>query len=237
MSLEIRAFLPFAYGVGFRINKLLLFFIFSAFWIGTLAPLHAEPARITVLGDSLVQGYGLPGQSGFVPQLERWLREKGYDVSLLNAGVSGDTTAGGLSRIAWTLSESPDALIVSLGGNDVLRGTDPAVTRKNLAGVLQIASEKEIPLLLIGIIAPRNYGEDYKVEFEEIYTSLADEFGTLLYPNFLKALTDLPSRAETLSRYYQADSIHPNADGVALIVNDMGPIVAKLIEQIPDNGN
>lgn len=191
-------------------------------------PAIAAPKTIAALGDSLTQGYGLIQQEGFVDQLQAWLRAQGHDVIVANAGVSGDTTAGGLSRVEWTLGPNIDAMIVALGGNDVLRGIAPDVARANLEGILQAAAAKSVPVLLIGIGAPGNYGPDYKADFESIYPDLATQYGAILHENFLAALIDNPD----LPNLMQQDGIHPNADGVTLIVNDIGPSVANLLAQI-----
>lgn len=199
--------------------------------------MNAKPVVIAILGDSLVQGYGLPQEEGFVVQLGEWLADHDVDAELINAGVSGDTTAGGLSRIEWTLTPDIDGLIVSLGGNDVLRGIDPLVSRANLSGILTIARDHEIPMLLIGIQAPGNYGANYKQDFEAIYPELAASFDTLLYKNFIGVLFNNPDRAATLTGYFQADRLHPNAKGVHEIVADMGPKVIKLIDTISCTGD
>ncbi|MEM6386923.1 MAG: arylesterase [Pseudomonadota bacterium] len=193
----------------------------------------AEPVTITALGDSLTQGYGLAPDEGFVPQLQTWLDGAGEDVVLINAGVSGDTTAGGLSRIGWTLTPEVDALIVALGGNDLLRGIDPAVARSNIDGILAAASAQSVPVLLIGMDAPSNYGSDYESDFEAIYPELAAEYGALHHGDFLGALTSLEDREAALAQYMQADRIHPNAAGVALIVETLGPRVAELAAKVP----
>ena len=190
----------------------------------------AQTTTIVALGDSLTQGYGLPPQDGFVSQLSRWAAERGADVDIRNAGVSGDTTAGGLARIEWTLDDDVDGLIVALGANDVLRGFDPAVSKQNLEGILDVASRKDLPVLLVGITAPPNYGPDYKAAFDAMYPELADAFQTLYFENFLQVLTELPDRQETLRRYFQADGLHPNREGVALIVESMGGSVLELVE-------
>lgn len=188
----------------------------------------AEPVTIAALGDSLVHGYGLPPENGFVPQLQSWLDTHEVEAIVTNAGVSGDTTAGGLSRVEWTLNGEVDAMIVALGGNDALRGLDPAVSRKNLHGILQVAAQKNIPVLLVGIDAPANYGAGYKTDFDAIYPALASEFNALLYPSFLAVLLARPDRAATLRNLMQSDGIHPNKDGVRLIVEDIAPIVSQL---------
>lgn len=192
----------------------------------------ADPARIAALGDSLTQGYGLPNGEGFVPQLQAWLDSQGADATVLNAGVSGDTTAGGFSRVDWTLSDGVDALIVALGGNDVLRGIDPAASRANLDGILSRADTAGIPVLLVGIVVPANYGPDYQAQFSAIYPDLAAAHGALLYPDFLRALDQGGDLAEVRQTLMQDDGIHPNAKGVALIVADMGPSVLELVDRV-----
>ena len=189
----------------------------------------AEPLTIAALGDSLTQGYGLAPDAGFVPQLQRWLDGQGASVTLLNAGVSGDTTAGGLSRIAWTLTPDVDALIVALGGNDLLRGIDPALSRANLDGILAEARSRNLPVLLIGMDAPPNYGAAFESAFDAMYPELAEQHGILLHPNFLGALAALDDRAMVLETYMQPDGIHPNQKGVTRIVDDIGPSVLALI--------
>ncbi|SMX24753.1 arylesterase [Boseongicola aestuarii] len=191
----------------------------------------ANPVTIAALGDSLTQGFGLVPEDGFVAQLEAWLTEQGAEVTLINAGVSGDTTAGGLSRIEWTLTPDVDAIIVALGGNDLLRGMDPAASRANLEGILQIATERDLNVLLVGMEAPSNYGADYKSAFDAMYPELARQYGVDFHPNFLGALTSRDDRAATLTEFMQGDRIHPNAAGVALIVRDIGPAVLELIDE------
>lgn len=197
------------------------------------APLAAtaEPVTIVAMGDSLTQGYGLVQEDGFVPQLERWLIAEGADVQLRNAGVSGDTTAGGLARVEWSLDDDVDALIVALGANDVLRGIAPEVARTNLAGILDVATARDLPVLLVGVVAPSNYGPEYKVAFDAMYPDLAQTYGTLYYEDFLYGITSLPDRAAALGQYIQPDGLHPNADGVALIVHAIGPSVLDLVQR------
>lgn len=193
---------------------------------------RAEQVTIAALGDSLTQGYGLPADDGLVPQLQRWLTEHGADVKLLNAGVSGDTTAGGLARAEWTMTAEVDGLILTLGGNDMLRGIDPDTARQNLDGILAIAAGKNLPVLLVGQDTPTNYGAEYKQTFDKVYPDLAAKYDTLLLASFLSALTDDTDRAEILQKYMQPDAIHPNAEGVKIIVSAIGPSVLELIEQI-----
>ena len=196
------------------------------------AQAQAETVTVAALGDSLTQGYGLLPEEGFVPQLEAWLRAQGADVALINAGVSGDTTAGGLARVGWTLSPEVDAMIVALGGNDMLRGIDPATSRENLRGILEAARAAGVAVLLVGMQAPSNYGPEYKAAFDGMYPDLAQDFGTGLYPSFFQALLGEGSLEAARAMYLQPDAIHPNAAGVARIVADMGPAVLALVESV-----
>lgn len=198
-----------------------------------LAPfVSAEPVRIAALGDSLTQGYGLAEEDGFVPQLQSWLSRNGVDATVLNAGVSGDTTQGGLSRIAWTLTPDIGAVIVALGGNDLLRGIDPAVSRANLRGILEVAVTKNVPVLLIGMEAPGNYGPEYKQAFDTIYPELAAEFDVRHLESFFEGLTGESDDPAALVHYMQPDGIHPNAAGVIKIVEVVGPEVQALIDPL-----
>lgn len=190
---------------------------------------------IVALGDSLTAGYGLEAPQGFVPQLEGWLKAKGADVVVQNAGVSGDTTAGGLSRVGWALGPDADALIVTLGGNDLLRGIDPANSRANLDGILKEAQARALPVLLVGMQAPGNFGPDYKAAFDAMYPELSQTYGTLLAPGFFDGLTAAganPADPASLSAYMQADGIHPNPEGVRLIVEGLGPKVLELLTRV-----
>ena len=192
-------------------------------------PAHAETLTIAALGDSLTQGYGLPQEEGFVPVLQDWLRGRGHDVNVINAGVSGDTTAGGLARIGWTLADAPDALIVALGGNDLLRGIDPRSSRANLEGILGEAAAAGVPALVAGLPAPGNYGPDFKRDFEAMYPQVAAEYDALHYPNFLEPMQEKQDAGQSFADLMQDDRIHPNAEGVRLIVEAMGPAVEDLL--------
>lgn len=187
---------------------------------------------IAALGDSLTAGYGLDPEQGLVPQLQAWLTAHGTDVTLINAGVSGDTTAGGLARLDWTLTPDVNAMIVTLGGNDMLRGIDPAEVRRNLDAILSKAKARNLPVLLIGLTTLGNFGPDYKAQFDAIYPDLAAQYDTLLVPDFFAALAD--EDPQTVGSDMQPDGIHPNAAGVAKIVETLGPHVQALIAQIPD---
>lgn len=208
----------------------------AALALGAAAPGSAEPVTVAALGDSLTQGFGLPPEQGFVPRLEAWLRDRGAEVRLINAGVSGDTTAGGLARIGWTLTPEVDALIVALGGNDVLRGIPPEAARANLDGIMAAAADRDLPVLLVGVDVPGNYGPDYKAAFQAIWPDLAAEYGALHVESFLAPVLDGAEPGAAARRYMQADGIHPNADGVQRIVDALGPDVLALIARARAGG-
>ena len=228
--------LDLRYGVAAAAGKLQLGAIALIVTLGAAGSVAAEPIRIAALGDSLTQGYGLPQDQGLVPQLQAWLDQRGHDVIVINAGVSGDTTAGGLSRIDWTLGDRPQAMIVALGGNDLLRGIDPAASRANLAAILTRLNAEGIPALLVGLPAPGNYGPEFRAAFEGMYPDLAAEFGALHHPNLLEPITTKQDRGERFLDLMQADHIHPNERGVALIVEGLGPQVETLLTRIPAGG-
>lgn len=192
----------------------------------------AERLHILALGDSLTQGYGLLDQEGFVPQLRDWLQARGHDVRIVNGGVSGDTTAGGLARVEWSLSPEIQGMIVALGGNDLLRGIDPAVSRANLEGILKVAQAKGLEVLLIGMQAPGNYGPEYKAQFDAMYPDLADAYGTLYQESFFEGLMQNAGDPAGFGAFMQSDGIHPNAAGVARIVEAIGPNVEALLARI-----
>jgi acyl-CoA thioesterase-1 len=187
-------------------------------------PAQAGPKTVAALGDSLTAGLGLVRSQGFVPQLQAWLRDRGAEVKLINAGVSGDTTAGGLARLDWTLTPDVGALIVILGGNDFLRGIDPATSRANLSAILQGAQKRNLPVLLVGMPAPRNYGPEYRQAVERLYPELAAQYGVMLYPDFFLPVMN-PATGFPDTGYLQADGLHPNARGVQRIVAGIGPVV------------
>jgi acyl-CoA thioesterase-1 len=185
-------------------------------------PARAEPLRIVALGDSLAAGYGLESPDAFTGALQAALAERGHDVVIVNAGVSGDTASDGLARVDWSVGEDADAVIVELGANDALRGVDPAITRDALDRLLARLGERGLPVLLAGMMAPPNLGEDYAAAFDPIYAELAEKHGTLLYPFFLDGVAADAS-------LNQPDGIHPNAEGVAVIVERIVPSVEALI--------
>ncbi len=186
----------------------------------------APPPHVTLIafGDSLIHGYGLPIEEGFVPQLQAWLDANGAGpVTVVNAGVSGDTTSGGLSRLDWSIGADADAVLLELGANDALRGVDPAITRKNLDAMLTRLGQRGLPVLLAGMRAPRNWGQEYVDAFEPIYADLAEKHDAPLYPFFLEGVVGERG-------LFQDDGLHPNKAGVAKIVAAIGPSVAALIE-------
>lgn len=200
-------------------------------WGLMFSAVAAEPLTIVALGDSLTAGYGLEPAQGFVPQLQDWLKAQGQDVIVVNAGVSGDTTAGGLSRLEWSLAPGTDALIVTLGGNDMLRGLPPAESRANLEGILKGAQAKGLPVLLVAMQAPGNYGPDYKTSFDAIYPELAAQYGAALAPGFFAPLLEGGNDPAAVQGFMQADGIHPNAEGVKRIVAGLGPLVIDLLAE------
>jgi len=196
---------------------------------------ETPPLRIVALGDSLTAGYGLLPGEGLVPKLQGWLDARDAGAQLVNAGVSGDTTAGARARLDWVLGEGADALIVTLGGNDMLRGLPPAEARANLAAIMDAARARGLPVLLVGMKAPANWGPDYKAAFDAIYPDLAARYGALLYPDFFAGLAaegaDMADPA-SLARWMQPDGIHPDAAGARVIAAALGPAVLELIGRV-----
>jgi len=186
----------------------------------------ASPLRILAFGDSLTAGYMLAAEDAFPAQLERALRRDGYQVSVVNAGVSGDTTADGLARLDWALGDKPTHVLVELGANDALRGLDPAFARDNLDKILGSLRGKNIPFLLGGMLAPRNLGGEYGRQFDAIFPDLAQKYKVPLYPFFLDGVAQRPGM--TLS-----DGLHPSPQGVAEIVRRILPLVESWLGPAP----
>jgi len=180
---------------------------------------------ILAFGDSLTAGFHIPPDKAFPAQLQAALKEKGYPVRVLNSGVSGDTAADGLARREWSLDEKADGAIVELGANDALRGIDPSITGAALSDILKALKNKHIEILLAGMEAPRNWGEAYGDAFRAIYPRLAQEYGTLFFPFFLKDVA-------TVQNLNLADGLHPTPEGVAIIVRNILPEVERLIARI-----
>ena len=184
---------------------------------------RAAGLRLLVLGDSLAAGYGLAAPDAFQAKLAEALRRAGRDVTLVDAAVSGDTTAGGRARLAWALADGADAAIVELGGNDGLRGLDPASTQANLAAILDALAAAKIPVLLAGMLAPPNLGDAYAAEFAAAFTRLGHRPGVIFQPFFLDGVAGDPA-------LNQADRIHPNPTGVPIVVAHVLPYVLQLLD-------
>jgi len=186
-------------------------------------PARAEPFGIVGFGDSLMAGYELGAGEGFTDRLQAVLRERGHNVSVANAGVSGDTTSGGLSRLDWSVPEGTDLVILELGANDMLRGVDPASTEKNLEEIITRLKARKIGILLVGMYAAPNLGSDYQKAFNAIYPRLAEKYDLPLVPFFLEGVAGNAS-------LQLADGMHPNAEGIDLMVKNVLPKVEPLIQ-------
>ena len=183
--------------------------------------------RVLAFGDSLTQGYGVPPGMDFPNVLERALKAKGVNATIINAGVSGDTSAGGLARLDWSLGDAktqPDAAILELGANDGLRGLAPAEMEKNLDAILARLKARNIPVLFAGMKGPRNFGSAYATEYDAVFPRLAKKYGVIFYPFFLEGVALEPALV-------QPDGLHPNPKGVDAIVSRMTPLVAELVRQ------
>jgi acyl-CoA thioesterase I len=180
------------------------------------------PLKMVVLGDSLSAGYGLAGPDAFPAKLQKALKAKGIDVDMTNAGVSGDTASGGRDRLDWSVPAGTQAVIVELGANDALRGTDPAVTRAALTDIVTQLKARGIAVMLCGMLAPPNYGADFAARFNSIYPDLAKSFGVPLYPFFLDGVA-------ADAKVNQADGMHPTAEGVDIIVKNILPAVEAFL--------
>ena len=184
-----------------------------------------KPIKMVVLGDSLSAGLGLSASAAFPARLKQSLKIKGIDVDMINAGVSGDTSSGGRDRLDWSVPEGTAAVILELGANDALRGTDPKVTRAALTDILARLKARKVAVLLCGMLAPPNYGSDYSARFNAIYPDLAKSFGVPLYPFFLEGVA-------ADARLNQADGLHPTAEGVDVIVKNILPTVEAFLGAI-----
>lgn len=189
----------------------------------------AKPIRIVAFGDSLSSGYGLKPSQSFPAQLQKELKARGHNVVVTNAGVAGDTTAGGLKRLAWAVPDGTDAVILELGANDALRGIDPKVTRSNLEKVIAGLQKRRIPILLAGMLSPANWGGSYSENFDAIFPDLARTYGLVFYPFFLEGVV-------LNAKLNQDDGMHPTGKGVAEIVKRMIPSVEELIARATSRG-
>ena len=199
------------------------FFIFLALQIWVL-PAFGESAtaqlrpKIVALGDSLTAGYGLPPGAGFVPKLQAALDAKGFNVEIMDAGVAGDTTRQGLMRLDWAVGDNASGVLLELGANDALRGLDPESTEQALDEILKRLTDRNIPVLLLGMLAPPNLGANYQARYDAIFPRLAEKYQVTLYPFFLDGVAANPA-------LNQDDGMHPNEDGVAEIVRRLLPHV------------
>ena len=186
---------------------------------------RADSLKILALGDSLTAGYGLGPGDGFTDQLQdRFDKTYGVgEIVIINAGVSGDTTRGGLARLDWALADAPDLVMVALGGNDMLRGLEPAETLSNLSQILETLQQQNKPVLLAGMLAAANMGQDYASEFDSIYPQLAREYDVIFYPFFLDGVALNPD-------LNQPDGLHPNQKGVAIMVEKLWPYIEQLVK-------
>jgi len=185
----------------------------------------AKSVKMVVLGDSLSAGLGLSASAAFPARLQKALGDKGIKVDMVNAGVSGDTSSGGRDRLDWSVSDGTDGVIIELGANDALRGTDPKQTRAALDAIIRKLKERKIAVLLTGMLAPRNYGPDYVAAFDSIYPELAAAHGVLLYPFVLAGVAGEAA-------LNQVDGIHPNAAGVDAIVKGLTPKAEELVIRV-----
>ena len=208
--------------LSFRYRAWLAAIVVAA--LGAFSPTaQAQPFTIAVLGDSLAAGYGLPSALAFPARLEAALKSAGRDVKVINAGVSGDTTAGGKARLDWTLADKPDLIILELGGNDALRGLPPEQTEANLDAMLQRIKQAKVKVLLAGMLAPPNWGREYGDAFKAIYPRLAAKHGVKLYPFFLDGVA-------ADAALNQPDGIHPNQRGVDVIVARIQALVLETMQ-------
>jgi acyl-CoA thioesterase I len=209
---------PATYGIFLAVVQALALFC-------AVATAQARTLQLVAFGDSLTAGYGLKAGVRFPEVLERELRKAGYDVKVINAGVSGDTAEDGLSRFDWSVPEGTDALIVELGANNMLRGMPIEGARQALSAILEKARQAHIPTLLAGMKAAPNFGPDYRAAYDQLFPDLARKYGVALYPFFLDGVAADP-------KLNQPDGLHPNAEGVKIIVARILPAVEALLTKL-----
>jgi acyl-CoA thioesterase-1 len=215
--------LVIAYGrFAAMVNSLLIILLLG------IGAAHAQnaPTKLAVLGDSLAAGFGVKPAESFPARLEAALKAQGRNVTILNHGVSGDTTAGGLDRIDWMLADKPDIVLIELGANDALRGTDPAVTEKNLAAMVEKLKAAGVQVWLAGMLAPRNFGAEYAATFDGLYKRIADKYQLPLYPFILDGVAQDPA-------LNQADGIHPTPKGAQIVADKLLPFVIQNLDNAP----
>jgi len=213
--------------VGARVAMAMITILASGF--GAPAEAQQRPLRVIAFGDSLTAGYGLPASAAFPAQLQAALRSKGRNIVIENAGVSGDTAEAGLARLDWSVGDGVDAVILELGANDALRGLDPAQTKAALDGIISRLRQRNIPVLLTGMLAPPNMGPGYRDQFDRIFPDLAARHGLALYPFFLDGVAG--RRDLNLN-----DGIHPTAAGIKVIVDRILPTVEAFLDTLPRAG-
>lgn len=204
---------------------LLVFASLGSFMMNSAPFAQTKPLKLVALGDSLTAGYNLPGSAAFPTVLEKMLRDKGISVEIANAGVSGDTSQGGLERVDWSVPDGTDGVILELGANDALRGVDPALTETSLDAIVTGLKARGIPVLLAGMYAPRSNGPDYVARFDAIYSKLAEKHGLILYPFFLDGIAG----DRVLN---QPDMLHPTAEGVRVIAQRILPTVERFLASL-----
>jgi acyl-CoA thioesterase I len=205
------------------VNSLLVVLLCLSVAHAQNVPIKIAPLKIAMLGDSLTAGYGLKPDQAIPVRLQAALKAEGRDVTILNHGVSGDTSAGGLDRVDWMLADKPDIVMVELGANDALRAIDPATTERNIDAILAKLKDAKVAVWLIGMMAPRNLGPDYVKSFDGLYKKLADKYAIPLYPFILDGV----AQDATLN---QADGMHPNPEGVEVVVKHLLPFVNKNLD-------
>jgi len=204
---------------------LLVFASLGYFMMNTAPSAQTKPLKLVAFGDSLTAGYNLPASAAFPTVLEKMLRDKGISVEIANAGVSGDTSQGGLERLDWSVPDGTDGVILELGANDALRGVDPALTETSLDAIVTGLKARGIPVLLAGMYAPRSNGPDYVARFDAIYPKLAEKHGLILYPFFLDGIAG----DRVLN---QPDMLHPKAEGVRVIAQRILPTVERFLASL-----
>lgn len=215
-------------GIGYgrfaaAVNSLLIAILCVSMAHAQTTPVKTDPVKLAVLGDSLAAGFGVSPAQAIPARLEAALKKDGRNVTVINHGVSGDTTAGGLERVDWMLADKPDIVIVELGANDALRALDPAATERNLDAIIARLKAAGVTVWLAGMLAPRNFGPEYARQFDGLYQRLADKHAVPLYPFFLDGVAQDPA-------LNQADGIHPNPKGVDVIVERLLPFVTRNLD-------
>ncbi len=212
-----------------RIKGFMAFLLAITAIVITSIPARSATLNLVGFGDSLMAGYQLPPEDAFPARLEKALRAKGHDVTIANAGVSGDTTSGGLARIDWSVPDGTKGVILELGANDALRGIAPEESRKNLIAMIEKLKSRGIPVLLVGMLAPPNMGGDYAGRFNPIYPELAETYGTELYPFFLDGVVEN-------AKLKIEDGMHPNGDGIGVMVERFLPVAERFVQSLSTGG-